>query len=438
VNLELRAEADEDQLPDWREPLQILSSIPGVQLAVEWVGSIDDVNHPFITQWLKQHGQRFSHIDVEVDVSKERLKLRDFAAAAAPCRSIDLMISHTPWQVVEVSDLDLVAGSLQSLYLENSCEDYGSGLIGANRFNNMSQLTALHLNWEGLRIEEPWGLLADMTNLQQLSLDVQASGDPSPLSALTGLQSLSHNSSYQADDSASFSFSSLQPLSTLRQLEDLHLLGRACAATSLQGLAVLSNLTSLHICSIGHGGKLRSLEGISPGLVDLFLRVAPDLVSLAGIECCTSMETLTLNQCGVNLLQPLRGLSSLQELNVHECCLTNLVGLKSVSLQSLCLERCYSLTHLSGVEHLSALTCLKVEACAVTSLQPLSELGEGLQKLRVWWCNQVRESVLELPHVQPTVDLDAENRILYRVVLAGGVEMECIRDFFGYRWVARG
>jgi hypothetical protein len=57
----------------------------------------------------------------------------------------------------------------------------------------------------------------------------------------------------------------------------------------------------------------------------------------------------------------------------------------------------------------------------VTSLQPLSQLGEGLQILRVYGCTGVQEEVLELPHVQPTADVDVSCSNLREVVLAGGV-----------------
>jgi hypothetical protein len=41
-----------DQLPDWTQPLQSLSAIPGVQLRVTWGGKIADLDHPCISLWL--------------------------------------------------------------------------------------------------------------------------------------------------------------------------------------------------------------------------------------------------------------------------------------------------------------------------------------------------------------------------------------------------
>jgi hypothetical protein len=73
-----------------------------------------------------------------------------------------------------------------------------------------------------------------------------------------------------------------------------------------------------------------------------------------------------------------------------------------MSLQSLSLKRGNSLTELAGVEHLSALKSVMVSECGVTSLQPLSQLGKGLQRLIVELCKDVQEEVLEMPHVLPT------------------------------------
>jgi Leucine-rich repeat (LRR) protein len=400
------------------QPLQTLSDIPGVQLEVMWDETLINLDHPYVDQWLKQHGRLISHLTMEIYVSNDRLKLREFSNAAAHCRSIDLDIRHSSYQVVDLADLDPVAGSLRDLIFQSWNPELGS-LIGTSALISMSHLTGLQICGEDLGSEEPWGLLAKLTGLQQLVFKGRAIGDPSPLSALTGLSHLY----LQADAQGPFSFSSLQPLSTLRQLQALRLGRCFSAATPLQGLAELSNLKLLVLkCYEGQGGMLRSLDGISSGVTNLFISSASGLVSLAGIEGCKSMEDLSLRYCGVSSLQPLRGLSSLKQLGVVNCNLTSLEGLNSISLQYLTLSYCPSLTHLSGTEHLSALKKLHVMGCgSVTSLQPLSQLGVGLQVLKVFWCNEVQEEVLELPNVQPTADVAVHESNVREVVLAGGV-----------------
>jgi hypothetical protein len=210
----------------------------------------------------------------------------------------------------------------------------------------------------------------------------------------------------------------------LQQLEELRLEGHACAAaTSLQGLAGLSKLELLTIKSFGFEKcGLRVLQGISPAVTAMCIEGAPDLVSLAGMESCTGMIDLSFYVCGVCSLQPLRGLTSLHALAVYRCSLTSLKGLHSMSLQALLVNDCSFLSQLSGVEHLSALKCLVLEHCGcVTSLQPLSQLGEGLEELVVKECRAVQEEVLELPNVQPTAHVVVEYSNVREVVLAGGV-----------------
>jgi hypothetical protein len=407
--------------------LQTLSGIPSVQLRLEWIGRIAHVDHPCIAQWLKQHGQLISHLTAEVDIGNGSLTLKDFPGAAAACNSIDLTIWHMSDEVVDLSDLGAVAGSLQSVKCEGPFE--GGSLRGISALNCMPQLSALHFGHEELGNEEPWDSLAKLTSLQRLSLEVSAIGNPSPLSALTGLTYLNLGNLLNNNGPDTFSFSSLEPLGTLQQLEVLHLGARACAATSLQGLAVLSNLKLLDLSS---AAKLSSLEGISPGVIDFSVESTESLKDLAGIEGCTSMEKLSLQFCRVGDLQPLRGLSSLKDLEVWYCPLTSLEGLNSRSLRSLGLEGCSSPTHLSGVEHLSALKNLCVAECGVTSLQPLSQLRGGLQKLEVFGCECVREEVLELPNVQPTADVLLTGNTVREVVLAGGVRKAMLQ----HRWPA--
>jgi Leucine-rich repeat (LRR) protein len=423
LRLKLRVGQNGNQRLRWMQPLETLSSIPNVQLRVHWVGIVADLDHPCIAQWLEQHGQLISHLTVELLVSESRLKLKDFSKAAAPCKSLDLTITYDCNEEVDLAALTAVAGSLRRLTCQPEHSVGSSSLKGTSILNSMSRLTALHLSSDDLGNEEPWALLANLRGLQRLYLTVGACGDPSPLSALTGLTYLNLRSfPLEDDDQAPFSFTSLQPLSTLQQLEVLHLGLHACAATSLQGLAGLSNLKQLGLEFRPRAGSmLRSLEGISSGVIDLSIRNAPNFGDMAGIEACSSVTKLSLHYCGA--LQPLRGLTSLKHLVLLGCSLTSLesLDLTTVPLQSLALSNCSSLTSLAGVEHLSALKSLQLLQCGVTSLQPLSQLGKGLRKLSVGSCMRVQEEVLELPHVQSTADVVMLFSNVREVVLGGGV-----------------
>jgi Leucine-rich repeat (LRR) protein len=272
----------------------------------------------------------------------------------------------------------------------------------------MSQLAALCLDYEDLGDEEPWDLLAEVTSLQHLSLRVGAGGDPSALSALTGLSRLCLESLQRLEGGRRFSFSSLQPLSTLKQLKELALLGDVAWATSLHGLAGLSNLKLLAVefdrlrsnCArLECAPPLRSLEGINPGLESLRIEGAPGIVSWAGF-----------------------GGTSLTQLQVVAGGLTSLEGLDltSMPLKTLTFQFCEFIS-LSGLGHLSALKSLAVYNCNLASLQPLSQLREGLEMLIVSECSGVQEEVLELPRVQPTATVHVYCSNVREVVLAGGV-----------------
>jgi Leucine-rich repeat (LRR) protein len=361
-----------------------------------------------------------SHLTVDVRVSEVRLKLREFVQAVAPCRSIDLTIQHHHDQVVVLADLLPLAASLRGLTCKGNCEwrQVLGSLRGASALSSMSLLTSLNLKNENLTSEEPWGLLASLTSLQQLTLKVAACGDPSPLSALTGLSSLHLKSIWGAGNRNAFSFSSLHPLSTLQQLEVLHLGGQACAATSLQGLAGLSNLKELSLKSADL--RRKHWDGYREAAIPV--EDAFGLVSLAGIEGCSSLESLSLTDGPIPSLQPLRGLSNLKGLNLVCAKMTSLEGLDMRSLRSLHLENCPSLIQLSGLEHFSTLEYLEMMIChGVTSFQPLSQLGEGLKTLSVFACVGMQEKVLELPHVSLSADLDFNICKINEVVLAGGV-----------------
>jgi hypothetical protein len=417
--------ADNVKLLEWTLPLQTLFGIPSVQLEVEWEGSIADRDHLCLNQWLRQHGKSINHLTVQVYISEDRLNLREFAEAAAGCRSINLSISQPTYfsddeeEAIDLAELTPLVSSLECL----TCDpDYFGILRGLSALSSLQHLTSLSLLNADLVDEEPWDHLSQLTSLRQLSLEMRVTGDPSPLSALTRLSSLCLESKGPRHDHAvdRFGFSSLQPLSTLQQLQTLELHSYACTATSLQGLAGLGSLKGFELL-LDIAGGLRSLEGIGSGVAKLSIVGASDLVSLAGIEGCSKMKSLGLHWCGVSLLQPLVALSSLERLSVSHCDVTSLEGLCGRSLQSLSLDCCKSLTLLSGIEQLTALKRLEVKRSNVTSLQPLSQLGEGIEYLIVEWCRKVQEVVLELPHVQPTADVSISGSGVREVVLAGGV-----------------
>jgi hypothetical protein len=161
--------ADEEnaELLKWTQPLQTLSGIPGVKLELELKGYIAHKDDLFITQWLKQHGQTIKQLTVQVQISKDMLKLEDFAAPAAPCSSINLTIEHDD-MLLDLAELAPLAGSLGCLSIQS--ESDGSLLGGVRTLSSLQQLTSLHLHNMELNNEEPWDHMAKLTSLKQLSM----------------------------------------------------------------------------------------------------------------------------------------------------------------------------------------------------------------------------------------------------------------------------
>jgi hypothetical protein len=170
--------------------LQTLSGVSGVQLRVEFQYGIFDRDDLALTQWLRQHGQNISHLTVKIDIREDRLQLKEFAEAAAPCRDIDLNISHDPNEMIDMAELAALAGSLSGLTCWCNSDDDDGIVRGLDALSSLQQLTSLSLLDENITTEQPWDYLAKLTNLRQLCLHGHASGDPSPLSALTRLSAL--------------------------------------------------------------------------------------------------------------------------------------------------------------------------------------------------------------------------------------------------------
>ena len=421
--------------PNWERPIQVLSSISDLRLTVS-VSGWPHENAPFVNQWLGQHRHLIDHLSADVHISPEALSLQDLVTAAASCRSLGLQVSNDDDEPLNLSCLAGVRGCLVSLGM-----DFGQGecdqLVGLTTLASVSCLTELNLNGIRLEMEEAWTPLAGLTSLQKLTLDVAASGDPSPLSALTGLTYLKARGGavdLLEDEGAPFTFSTLQPLSTLQRLESLHLSG-CCTATSLEGLAGLSNLVSLDMYS---NIELCSLEGASTTLTSVHFMFMAGLQSMAGIEALVQLRDLKLWHCisftsllGLTALRRLESLEvgwaeRLVSLKGSESVqsLVSLEGIKSLqSLKRIRLSGCKELRSLSGLEQLSMLRELSVVDCAVTSLQPVAEMHHGaLTWLCIRSCQQVQEVLLELPHLQPSARYEFVFCNVKQVVVAGKVQ----------------
>jgi hypothetical protein len=396
----------------------MLSMIRNLHLSVCWVGAaLSSLDEPFVTQCLKPYGHMFDHIKVHVVVSEESMPAAGFAKAAAACKSLDLTVSSSDVDSVDISGLQNVADSLVKLKLVSKALE--CSVAGVTTLSSLTRLRSLESNCR-MR-EDACVPLAALTSLESLNIFINAHGGPAPVSALTGLSYLQ----LSTQEHAYFQLSSLHPLSELQQLEGLHLSGCCISVTSLHGLAGLSKLTDLSFK--GRNAGLASLDGLNPNLTRLELHHMQALDTLDGLSALVSLRELSLSSVFSSpSLSALLGLSSLQCLRFGLHGLTSLEGTLPGSLRTLTLDCCPSLQGLSGIQELSSLQSLIVIACQkVTSLQPVAEVAGGLTRLSLNYCHHIHDEVLELPNLHPSAKLLIQRcgPILRQLVVAGSAEV---------------
>ena len=400
----------------WEAPLRLLSTIPDLRLTLSMPPTAPNTDPP-LSQWLKEQSSLISELvvtNLSVDGSGW-LSLADLVEAAAPCKKLTFKTQLEPFDRAREEQRRCAQAPFRR------CRP----LTGFTQLAALTQLTSLSINYYHLSNQQPWVTIASLSNLKQLECCVNALEDPSPISALTRLSSLSLSSLFQ-----SYTLKRLQPFSTLKQLEVLRLSDTVCSATSLHGLEPLCSLRDLELyCD----RELVSLHGLAAGVTRLALKGprAKAVRSLDGIEAAAgSLQELELSAAGVTSLLPLATFSSLRVLKIEGdrcsgCGLTSLAGLEGLgsSLQVLTAYNCTTLQSLAGIEQLQALQELRVEGCsAVSSLQSLCELRE-LQHVDICGCTEVvAEDALVLPYTQPAAYVKVFRcGSLREVVLAGGV-----------------
>ena len=383
----------------WEGPWQSLATVQDLQLTL-WIGRLD-LPEPNACQWLTQHSHLLADFSTSAMVDLQELTLESLSGALAPCKALELRISHPSIIELDVSSLGAVNSCLVTLDSKGSFAD----LRGVATFACLTKLTGLTLENYSCTVEDPWPALAALSSLKDLRLTVYAFDDPSPLSALTCLTSL-YICSHSIDDGELVSsFSSLQPLSTMQQLVRLELVS-ACTATSLNGLAGLSNLRSVRIFQ---ARALLSLEGLPGGLEDLVLTDLDSVEAMAGLENLSSLRDLSISWCGDASLQRLSGLSNLSSLRILDegawtsqstGSLSSLEGIEGLGncLKSLQLHFCRSLRSLSGIQGLTAIEDIYLNSCGVTSLHALAGLvAPGLKEIYITGSSGLEEEHLGLP-----------------------------------------
>jgi Leucine-rich repeat (LRR) protein len=202
--------------------------------------------------------------------------------------------------------------------------------------------------------------LTVMTGLQSLSLTWTDLADIAPLARLTALRSLSLSATSVGD---------IAPLADLSALQSLNL-----SLTKVSDIAPLARLTALQSLDLSRT-QVTALAPLS-GLIDLkslclaWTEVA-DIAPLAGL---TALQSLCLSGTDVNDIAPLAGLKNLQSLDLSWTRVTNISPLARLkNLQSLDLSWT-RVTNISPLAGLTALQSLDLSHTQVADIAPLVSL----------------------------------------------------------------
>ena len=212
--------------------------------------------------------------------------------------------------------------------------------------------------------------LADLIELQSLSLWGTTVSDLTPLANLTALQRLDLDGTLVSD---------LTPLSNLIGLQWLHLDG-----TPVSDLSPLSNLTALESLelrrtSVSDLSPLRNLTRLQ--WLYLIKTKVSDLTPLANL---TDLQSLNLMETRISNLTPLSNLTGLQRLDLDGTLVSDLSPLSNLTaLESLELRRT-SVSDLSPLRNLTRLQWLHLMETEVSDLTPLANLT-ALKLLTLSW-----------------------------------------------------
>ena len=231
------------------------------------------------------------------------------------------------------------------------------------------------------------GDFAALTGLRLLNIDIECHADLTPLTALTGPQSLWLYAREDHDID-------LAPVSRMTWLRDLTvMLRRDYAPEDLEPLAKLTDLRRLYVCEpffdMMGGGTIEALPSLAgmTALEELELTgfTLPDLSGIAGM---TGLRRLTVNNCYIDDLSALSTLTGLEELNLpYASCeywdlgevgdLSLLAGLPRLRKLNLL---CQNVQDLSQLAALPALEELELGYIPKVDLTPLQAL-DGLKAL---------------------------------------------------------
>ena len=294
-----------------------------------------------------------------------------------------------------ITDLSPLAGLTNLVNLQLVC-----GAEDLSPLGNLTNLTHLYLRVP--QTVEDISFLYSLTNLRSLQLqDVSSSGshmaleDLSPLSGLTQLQQLTLDVNGISD------FDWAQDLT---ELQELTCWGNEATYTDLDGLKNLTKLQSLTLPTpalIGNDildPEPYDIQGLS-GLTELtYLQMYAGVKDMSPLENLTKLQTLYIyngtTKPADTSLEPVRNLTELREFYFYaygenvSVDLSPLAGLTKLNVLSITAQSYYdspypSVTNLSALENLQELRTLELDFTNVSDISPLRNL-KNLQSVSIY------------------------------------------------------
>ena len=185
----------------------------------------------------------------------------------------------------------------------------------------------------------------------------------------------------------------LQPLSQLKELEDLVIANLVLSPSDVQTIASLATLKALTAdnCSLSDIRAFESLTSMeyldlrNNAITDLsILSAMPNLTyldlshnaltSLAGMEALTLLEQIDLSYNSIASLEPLSACTQILTLDVSNNQLTNLSGLENADRMGMLYAAFNNLTNISPLETCISLTDLNISHNKIKNISALAKL----------------------------------------------------------------
>ena len=227
-------------------------------------------------------------------------------------------------------------------------------------FNELPALINLFLGDNSISDISDISVLADLTTLQNLSLDDNSISDISALAGLTKLTALSLNGN---------SINDISTLAGLTKLTHLRLDGN-----SISDISALAGLTKLQNLRLD-GNSISDISALS-GLTAL-IKLSLDDNSISNISALAGLTTLTtlyLQDNSISNISALAGLTTLTTLDLDGNSISNISALSGLTALTTLYLQDNSIRNISALAGLTTLTTLNIGGNPISDYEPLRKL----------------------------------------------------------------